>query len=31
VPFRVMESNFEVEILRGKQKIIIDELKGRVR
>jgi hypothetical protein len=27
VPFRVMESKFAVEILRGKQQMIMDELK----
>jgi hypothetical protein len=27
VPFRVMESKFAVTILRGKEQMIIDEIK----
>ena len=31
VPFRVMESKFAVEIMRGEQQMITNELKRRVR
>jgi hypothetical protein len=31
VPFRVMESKFSTTILRGEQKMIIGDLKGRVK